>query len=128
MPIYVYSTLSNDQRYTSYSHRDGAAPQVDNSIFIAGKANVANKHLITPRGMVTEVTAEQLQALRRDLVFQQHVKNGFITISNAKADPEKIASGMTGRDESAPLVEQDFKPGEAPKGNQKNKNKSEEKD
>lgn len=114
MAIYVYSTLSNDQSYTTYVDIPGGAPQKEASIFIAGKANVANKHLITPLGMATEVTAEQLAELRRNEVFQLHERNGYLSVSEAKAEPDKVTASMAGRDASAPLVEQDFEEGEAP--------------
>jgi hypothetical protein len=114
MTIYVYSTLSNDQSYSTYTDVPGGAPQLETSVFIAGKANVANKHLITPLGVVTEVTAEQLAELRRNEVFRLHESNAYISVSQAKAEPDKVAASMTGRDASAPLVEQDFAEGEAP--------------
>lgn len=114
MPLYVYSTLSNDQSYTTYSDVAGGVPQKSHAIFIAGKANVANAHFITPLGMVTEVTAEQLAELRRNPVFRLHEQNGHLSVSQAKADPEHVAASMQGRDASAQLVEQDFAEGEAP--------------
>lgn len=114
MPIYVYSTLSNDQRYTTYAEVAGGVPQTAQSIFIAGKVNIANKHFITPLGAATEVSAEQLAELRGNDVFRLHEQNGHLTVSQTKADPEKVATSMQGRDASAPLVEQDFAKGEAP--------------
>lgn len=108
--IYVYSTLSNDQQYTQYAGKadNNLAPNVEHSILIAGKANVTNKHFITPRGMVTEVTAEDLAILKKNELFKIHEANGFITYSESKEDAEKVAAVMEGRDKSAPLVEQDF--------------------
>lgn len=114
MTIYVYSTLSNDQRYTTYRGVSGGAPQPAQSIFIAGKANVSNRNFITPLGVVTEVTAEQLAELRRNEVFRLHETNGHLSISQTHTDPEKVAASMEGRDASAPLVDQDFEEGSAP--------------
>lgn len=119
--IYLYSTLSNDQSYTSYQHVDGGAPQPVNSILVHGKANISTKQFVTPLGVVTEVTAEQLAELRTNDVFKLHENGGFITVSEAKEDAEKVATDMTGRDQSAPLVELDFDEGEAPVTNVKNK-------
>lgn len=112
--LYIYSTLSNDQRYATYRTAERGVPQVASSVFIAGKANVTNKHFITPRGVATEVTAEQLAELRTNEVFKLHEKNGFVTVSEKKQDAEKVAASMTGRDASAPLVEQDFAEDKAP--------------
>lgn len=105
--VFIYSTLSNDQAYTQYV-KGTEVPQVEHTINIAGKANVAGKHFLTPLGMVTEITEEDLAILKGNQMFQIHEANGFITYSNTKADPDTVASDMTGRDASAPLVEQDF--------------------
>ena len=67
---------------------------------------MANDRLITPRGVVTEITEEQADYLRANKVFQLHEKNGFVQISDAKTDPDKAAADMTGRDQSAPEVPQ----------------------
>lgn len=105
--IYVYSTLSNDQRYVSYRADVNGVPQAESSIFIAGGANLMNKHFITPLGVATKVTAEQLAELKRNELFKLHEANGFITYSEKKEDPEQMASVMTGRDQSAPIVDAD---------------------
>lgn len=105
--LYVYSTLSNDQRYVSYSTGASGVPKPESSIFIAGQANLMTKHFVTPRGVVTKVTAEQLAELRNNDLFKLHMANGFITVSEAKQDAEIVAADMEGRDQSAPIVEQD---------------------
>jgi len=107
--LYVFSTLSNDQKYVSYETTSSGLQVEKGFVEIVGGANVANKNVITPRGVATKVTAEQLEQLRKNHVFQQHEHNGFITISEGKADADEVAADMTGRDESAPLVDQDFK-------------------
>ena len=116
--IYVFSTLSNDQSYVSHEATPAGLQVEKGAILVKGGANVANKNIITPRGVATKVTAEQLEQLRANYVFQQHEKNGFITISDKKEDADVVAADMKGRDESAPLVDQDFKKEEqAPKTN-----------
>lgn len=107
MTVNIFSTLSNDQSYTFYK-KEGGSTNVERSIFIAGKANVANKHLITPSGMATSVSDEDYADLQNNEVFNLHVKNGFLSVSKVKADPEKVAKGMTSKDESAPKTEKDF--------------------
>lgn len=106
--IYVYSTLSNDQVYTSYSRDGNGVPKPTRSVFIAGGANIMTKQFVTPQGVATEITAEQLAELKNNEMFLLHQKNGFITVSERKAEIEKVVTDMNGRDESAPLVEQDF--------------------
>lgn len=90
--LYVYSTLSAG---VAYNTEEG-------EIVVAGKANVADRHLFTPRGAVTKVTAEQLALLENNHVFAKHKANGFITVDSNKEDADKVASDMTGRDLSAP--------------------------
>lgn len=105
--IYVYSTLTADQIYTNYGKSENGVPRPISEIKIAGGANLMTKALVTPRGAVTEVTAEQLAELQKNEVFKLHKSNGFISVSESKTDPEKAAADMEGRDQSAPLVEQD---------------------
>ncbi|WP_275361730.1 hypothetical protein [Xenorhabdus bovienii] len=73
--LYVYCTLSNDQ---NYAVRDGA-------VFICGQANIMTKAMHTPRGRVTEVSAEQYAQLKDNHVFKLHKENGFITISELES-------------------------------------------
>jgi hypothetical protein len=84
------------------------------SVFIKGGANVADKRLLTPRGVVTKITEEDLAALEQSSgeegVWATHKRNGFITTSTSKGDPEVVAADMTTRDQAAPLVDEDFAP------------------
>lgn len=107
--LYVYSTLTTDMDYTAYRKGGGDVPVAEVSVRINGGANLANKHLITPRGVVTRVTPEQAEILRENLVFQLHEKNGYISISEKQEDPEKaVAEGMEARAPDAPLEPGDY--------------------
>lgn len=101
MTHYVYNTLANDQRYTER----GKNRTVVASVFIAGKANIPNKHMLTSRGVVTEVTDEQLAILRNNAIFKLHEKNGFITVERRKVNADKVADSMNNNDPSAPDTE-----------------------
>lgn len=105
--IYVYSTLTADQIYTDYRANPNGIPQAESKILIKGGANLMTKHLVTPHGVVTEVTAEELAVLRKNEVFKLHEQNGFLTISESKGDADEVAADMTTRDQSAPIVLQD---------------------
>lgn len=108
--IYIYSTLTSDQVYAQYTRPANGVPQVESKIKIKGGANLMTRHMVTPQGVVTEVTAEELSILRSNEVFKLHETNGFITVSEGKetsANIERAVSDMTGRDQSAPMVEQD---------------------
>jgi hypothetical protein len=106
--LYVYSTLSSDVNYTNYAQGGGDLPIELPGILIKGGAGVANDRLVTPRGVATPVTDEQLEQLRANEVFKLHEKNGFVQVSQSKIDPDVAAADMTGRDQSAPIVPQDL--------------------
>lgn len=107
-PVYVYSTLSTDQLYTLYVRGGNDIPRPDKQILVKGGANVANKHLWTPRGVVTEITEEELALLRDNKLFQTHEKNGYVKVDKAKVEVEKAVSDMEPRDESSPLQPGDY--------------------
>lgn len=90
--MYIYSTLSSDQIYTTEV----------GDVMIKGGANIPDKHLLTPLGKVTSVTEAQYAALDKHYLFKLHEANGFIRADKNKEDAEKVASDMTGRDDSAP--------------------------
>lgn len=91
--IYIYSTLSNDQNYSIGDD--------DNTVLIAGKANVSNKNFLTPRGMSTTISEGTFEQLQRNIIFQAHSKNGFVTASVKKMDVDEVAADMEQKDNSA---------------------------
>lgn len=99
---YVYSTATSSIRYSEYKTAKDVNTIV-RSVTIAGGANVANKHLITPLGVATRVTDDELEFLMKDLSFKKHLERGFMKIEKTKKDPEVVvAKGMELRDASAP--------------------------
>jgi len=102
--LYVYSTLAADVAYTNHQQGGGDLPIELPPVLVKGGAGVANDRFITPRGVVTEITEEQGEYLRQNVLFQLHEKNGYVEISGSYVDPEKAAADMTGRDVSAPIV------------------------
>lgn len=112
---YVYSTLTADQIYNSWTHdgseKNSALPTVEHSVLIKGGSNVVDrKTLVTPTGaVVTKITQKDLDALNENAVFKLHQTNGFIKVKEHAEDGEAAASDMDTRDQSAPLVPEDFK-------------------
>lgn len=106
---YVYSTLSCDQGYAIYdkAEKDGV-PVLNRVIHINGKANITNKVLQTPRGVATEVSDSDLEALNKDYHFSEHLKNGFITFESKKFDADEVAKTMEKQDRSAPKTKDDL--------------------
>lgn len=113
--IYIYSTLTADQLYTNWKAGGADLSVPLGQVFIKGGHGLADKRGDTPQGVVTEVTAEQLELLRANPDFRLHEANGFIhVVTGGKEDPEKVASDMAGRDGGGQLTDADFKPGEGP--------------
>lgn len=106
--IVIYSTLASDMNYTNHAKGGADMPVELEPVFIKGGAGVANDRLITPMGVATMVTAEQLDQLRANTVFQMHEKNGYVIVSEERGDPEKMAAEMNSNDPSRPLNDQDL--------------------
>ncbi len=100
MSKYVYSTLTSSQVYRD---QDG------NRVTITGGANSPNKHMLTPRGVVTKVTDEQAETLEKSKLFQRHKKAGFIEVSSMRKDADKVANDLEPEDKSAPDNEKKLK-------------------
>lgn len=107
---YVYSTLTCDNAYTIYEKTTGGLTIPKAEIVINGGTGLANKHLITPLGMVTKVSDEELSMLKESPVFIEHVKNGFLVVQEGgkATDAEKVATDMSTDTGSSPLTEQDI--------------------
>jgi len=109
MSQYVFSSLANPQRFIQYASGGADIPvPMGDGILIAGGTGVANRNLITPLGVMTEVSDEDAAYLAKVPAFQAHVKAGHITIEKKRADPEKVAAGMNMRDGGAPKTPADF--------------------
>lgn len=105
---FVYSTASNDTVFTKFSAGGNDLPRIVKCVLIKGGSNVATKRLVTPLGVRTEVSEEDLDFLNSKPNFLRMIKYGFIKIDERKLDAEVPAADMTTRDDSAPRVPQDF--------------------
>lgn len=92
MTTYVFCTASAGQNFG-----------LENGIFVLihGGANVQNRQLWTPKGVMTVVTDEEFTLLMKHPDFTGGVESGFITYSKTKEDPEEMAKGMSKKDNSA---------------------------
>lgn len=107
--MYIYSTLSNSQMYTKYSPApEGGVSRVEKTVLINGGANVANKNIITPRGVVTEISEEEYNLIKENTLFKTHVANGYISVEAKKAEVEKVVTNMESRSQDAPLTPEDY--------------------
>lgn len=106
---HVYSTMTAPVSYATYVPGGADLPVVEKKVLINGGAGVVDKKsLHTPRGVVTTISDEDLQHLLKNEVFKVHQKNGFITVSAAEENADKVAVDMVSRDESSPLTPEDF--------------------
>jgi hypothetical protein len=106
--IYVYSTLTAGQEYTGWVKGAGDLPQRKHSVRIEGGANCYSKRLITPLGVVTEISEEDLAFLRAHKIFRKHEKNGFVKVEAKRREVEAVVATMEHRDTSAPDTPEDF--------------------
>lgn len=108
---YVYSTGTNDTAYVDHKpdpDKNRGYSEIIRQVIIKGGHGRATKHLVTPKGVVTKVTEDELEFLLKNDSFQRHMKNGFISYENKKVEPEKKAADMAQADGSAPLTPKDF--------------------
>lgn len=102
--VYVYSTLTCDQLYTEWLKGGGDLPVQGRQVLVKGGAGVANDRLVTPLGVRTEISREDMQVLQACPVFVDHEKRGFVMVDDTRIDPEVIAADMERADGSAPLT------------------------
>jgi hypothetical protein len=111
---YVTSTLSADVKYTRYQQQSSGSNTPVGHVLIRGGANVANKKfavadgILTPEGIQTHVSDDDLAFLEQDEVFQTHLKNGFVKIHRSATKVEKVVEDMTAKDKSAPITPEDM--------------------
>lgn len=114
---HIYSTLSCDTLYVDYRKSENLNVR-DGQVLIKGGANVPTEGMrspITPHGVVTPVTEDQLVLLENNFHFQEHVRLGFIKVDRekisfekAEKNIEKAVKEMKAKDETAPKVLKDL--------------------
>ena len=79
------------------------------SVLIQGGADVINKVNETPKGIVTEVTDEELEFLQTQWLFQEKVKNGLYEVQKTEKKAKESAQVRKGKkDKGAQLTAKDF--------------------
>lgn len=111
----VYSTLTAANEYAEYQNVGGDLQQVTRSVTVKGGAGLPRRQgLLTPLGVMTEVSESDLEFLEQHKNFQQHVAGGWIKVVKSlrfKADADVVAADLAQRDGGSPLVFADFKEG-----------------
>lgn len=101
---YVYSTATAGNDYTEYRHITKDLNDPVKKVSIRGGSNLADKQVITPYGVATEVSEDDLEFLKNHPVFKMHMEAGYIRFDESKKDPERVITetAMEIRDNSAP--------------------------
>ena len=83
---------------------------VQGSVLIKGGANVIDKKTMqTPKGIMTEVSKEDLEFLKTQSLFNEKIENGsYEIVDSEKKATEKIKKNKRKKDGGAQLVAQDF--------------------
>lgn len=106
---YVLSKLANSQIYTQYAKVTGNRLNIPvKQIEIKGGSDVTNKHFITPNGVITKVTADELEVLRANRDFQRHLEKGHVKYFAHNPNVDKEVEKLE-KDKSAPLTPDDYK-------------------
>lgn len=105
---YVLSKLANNQIYTKFAKGQNGLNLIVKQVAIKGGADVTNKNLVTPQGIVTEVSSDDLEVLKENKDFQRHLDKGLVNYFAAKPNIEKKAELMQ-KDNSRQLTKDDYK-------------------
>lgn len=111
MTAHVYSTLTSDHVFVvrGTPPAQGQPAPILKRVLINGGTGVANKRtLITPYGVHTEVSDDDLAVLEQDPSFQRFKQRGFIRVEKRESRPEIVAQDMAKDTGSAPLTPADY--------------------
>lgn len=104
---YVLSKLANSQNYIKYVKGPDNTNIAVKTVTIKGGADITNKNLITPQGVITQVTADELEILKSNKDFQRHLENGHVKYFATSPNIDKNIDKME-KDKSAPLTPDDY--------------------
>lgn len=108
---FIYSTLTCSNTFVLYAPKNdpNALSRIIKRIEIHGGHGMKHpKALDTPKGVVTQVSDEELDLLQQSSSFKRQVAAGFIVVDAKKIETEKMAENMAQKDASAPLTPKDF--------------------
>jgi len=109
---YVISTITNANAFPVYMKVNGSpVSQHKKIITIKGGANVTDpKTMVTPEGVVTEVSDEDLAVLEKNKSFMKFVSGGFIKIKKHRVTEveKEVKNDMSQKDGSAQPTEKEW--------------------
>ena len=108
---YVTSRMAGGVDYAFYKKGANGINLVTETITINGGADVIDKRtLITPDGVVTSVTDEQLKKLKTHPLFNIHLQNGGLTIKDTEKSANKAGEELE-KDKSSQITPEDYEKG-----------------
>jgi len=119
MSNYIYSTCPQDYAFAVWQLLPDGSSKAIRHILVKGGAQLAvqaGAGFHTPLGVVTKVSDEELDLLRKDWSFNHYVSQGFMHIDSNKIDVEKAAGDMNIDVPGAPISESDILDIGAPDG------------
>jgi hypothetical protein len=109
---HVYSTMANSNRYAKYrADSPNGVRIIERDVVINGGSGINTKHIGTPLGIYTSVSDEDMDWLKDDFAFNQHIKAGYIRVEKHKVHTEVAAADMVTRDQktdACPIVPEQF--------------------
>ena len=109
---YVISKMGAGVDYTGYRKIvDGKNIRLAQEwkISIKGGNGVMERHtLVTPDGVITQITDEQAELLKNNELFKKHERRGYIRIVGSASAAEKVGKEIEKEDNSAQLTAEDF--------------------
>ena len=92
--VYICSKMACDNAYTTYHPRKESAndmPRKNRQILIKGGSGVVDKQLVTPHGVVTKITREELDFIKKnDPAFARHEKRSFLKVFDKEPSPKNV--------------------------------------
>lgn len=106
MTKHVISTLGANMEYTEWVNNAGMNSALK-SVTVRGGAGIANRSLVTPEGVRTQVSDEDAAFLAKHGMFKFHQERGHVKIVSMERDPDSIAQSMTKDEGTRPRNEDD---------------------
>lgn len=117
---HVISTLASSTDYVGFivnTDKNGGPHIPNRRVSIKGGSGVANRQhalaegVLTPDGVATKITDEDLEFLESNEHFKKHLALGHVRVVKHATPAAKVAKDMSKKDPSAPLTDADFKDG-----------------
>lgn len=104
---YVLSKLVNTQLYTQYAKGTNNLSNPCARVEIKGGADITDKNFVTPEGVITKVTDNELEILKANKDFQLHLERGHVKYFGKNPNMDKEVTKLE-KDNSKPLTPEDY--------------------